>query len=127
MATILLTGATGYVGGRLLPELLHHGHRVRCLVRKPDKAELPGGAELAKGDVIEGSGLAEALEGVDVAYYLIHSMGRGNGGDFAARDRRGAEHFGRAAHEAGVARGVYLGGARAPGGAPRPPRRRGEG
>ena len=115
MATILLTGATGYVGGRLLPELLHAGHRVRCLVRNPDNADLPSGAELAKADVIEGSGLAEALEGVDVAYYLIHSMGRGNGGDFAARDRRGAENFGRAARQAGVARVVYLGGLDAPG------------
>jgi uncharacterized protein YbjT (DUF2867 family) len=113
--TILLTGATGYVGGRLLPELLHHGHRVRCLVRNPDTADLPKGAEVAKGDVIEGTGLAEALEGVDVAYYLIHSMGRGNGGDFAERDRRGAENFGRAARDAGVARVVYLGGLDAPG------------
>ena len=115
--TILLTGATGYVGGRLLPELLDQGHRVRCLVRNPAKADLPRDAEVAEGDVIEGTGLTEALQGVDVAYYLVHSMGRGNGshGDFAERDRRGADHFGRAAAQAGVDRVVYLGGLDAPG------------
>src|SRR3954465_4135207 len=76
--TILLTGATGYIGGRLAPELLAHGHRVRCLGRTPEKADLPDGAELVKGDLVSGDGLDEALQGADVAYYLVHSMGGGS-------------------------------------------------
>jgi uncharacterized protein YbjT (DUF2867 family) len=108
--TILLTGATGYVGGRLLPELLARGHRVRCLVRAPERAELPAAAEVFRGDVVKREGLAEAMEGVDVAFYLVHSMGRGSDGDFAAADRRAAGAFGDAARAAGVHRVVYLGG-----------------
>ncbi|MDQ3632506.1 MAG: NAD(P)H-binding protein [Actinomycetota bacterium] len=110
--TILLTGATGYVGGRLLPTLLEHGHAVRALVRRPEQAQLPSGVEVAGGDVIEDRGLDAALEGVDVAYYLVHSMGRGSGStsQFAASDRRGAANFGRAAKAAGVRRVIYLGG-----------------
>jgi uncharacterized protein YbjT (DUF2867 family) len=105
----LVTGATGYVGGQLIPVLLERGHRVRALARDPATADLPEGAEVAAGDVISGDGLPEALDGVDVAYYLVHSM-EGKGGDFAARDRRGADTFGRAAANAGVGRVVYLGG-----------------
>ena len=110
--TILLTGATGYVGGRLLPSLLEHGHQVRALVRRPDRAALPDGVQVAGGDVIKGTGLEEALQGVDVAYYLVHSMGRGSGStaEFAENDRRGAANFGRAARAAGVRRVIYLGG-----------------
>ncbi|MDX6729941.1 MAG: hypothetical protein QOK49_4746 [Baekduia sp.] len=109
--TIALTGATGYVGGQLLPRLLDAGHRVRCIVRDPDRAGLPDGAEVVKGDVMDGSGLDEAMAGADVAYYLVHSMGAGNGdGDFADRDRRAARTFGEAVARAGVARTVYLGG-----------------
>ncbi len=110
--TILLTGATGYVGGRLLPTLLEHDHTVRALVRRPEQAQLPAGVEVAGGDVIEDRGLDAALEGVDVAYYLVHSMGRGSGStaQFAASDRRGAANFGRAAKAAGVRRVIYLGG-----------------
>ncbi|HYF24548.1 MAG TPA: NAD(P)H-binding protein [Baekduia sp.] len=109
--TILLTGATGYVGGRLLPDLLAAGHRVRCLVRDPSRARgLPDGAELVQGDVVSGDGLAGALAGADVAYYLVHSMGNGSGGDFARRDRDAAATFGRAVRDAGVARTIYLGG-----------------
>jgi uncharacterized protein YbjT (DUF2867 family) len=107
--TILVTGATGYVGGQLVPVLLGGGHRVRALARNPGTADLPAEAEVAKGDVLSGEGLGQALEGVDVAYYLVHSM-EGKGGDFAARDRRGADTFGRAAANAGVGRVVYLGG-----------------
>ncbi|MCW2992149.1 MAG: NAD-dependent epimerase/dehydratase family protein [Solirubrobacterales bacterium] len=103
---VLVTGATGYVGGQLLPALLAAGHEVRAMARNPAKAELPAGVEVVKGDVLSGDGLAEALDGVDVAYYLVHSMG-GDGG-FAERDRRGAHTFGEAAK--GVARVVYLGG-----------------
>ena len=107
---ILVTGATGYVGGRLLPVLLERGHDVHALARRPEKAELPAGVEVHKGDVVSGEGLAEALAGIDVAYYLVHSMGRGNSGDFAEQDRRAARTFGTAARDAGVRRVVYLGG-----------------
>jgi uncharacterized protein YbjT (DUF2867 family) len=109
--TIALTGATGYVGGQLLPRLLEAGHRVRCIVRDPGRADLPEGAEVVKGDVMDGSGLDEAMAGADVAYYLVHSMGASNGdGDVADRDRRAARTFGEAVARAGVARTVYLGG-----------------
>ena len=109
---ILLTGATGYVGGRLLPALLAHGHPVRALARRPQAARLPAQVEVVAGDVIKGEGLPEALAGIDVAYYLVHSMGRGSGrtSEFAANDRRGAATFGRAAQAAGVRRVIYLGG-----------------
>jgi uncharacterized protein YbjT (DUF2867 family) len=106
----VLTGATGYVGGRLLPELLEQGHEVRCIVRRPERADLPSGATVVRGDVTDGTGLDEALAGADVAYYLVHSMGRGNGADFARRDREAAATFGAAVRRAGVARTVYLGG-----------------
>jgi uncharacterized protein YbjT (DUF2867 family) len=108
--TVLLTGATGYVGGQLLPALLEAGHRVRCLVRRPERADLPAGAEVVKGDVSTGAGLAEALEGCDVAYYLVHSMGGPGAGDFVRRDREAAATFGRAVAAAGVGRTIYLGG-----------------
>jgi uncharacterized protein YbjT (DUF2867 family) len=108
---ILLTGATGYVGGSLLPVLLEDGHHVRALARDAQRArgKLPPEVEIAEGDVVSGEGLAEALDGVDVAYYLVHSMG-GSGDDFAERDRRAAANFGDAARNAGVERVVYLGG-----------------
>jgi uncharacterized protein YbjT (DUF2867 family) len=107
--TIVLTGATGYVGGQLLPRLLEAGHRVRCVVRDPGRAHLPRGAEVVQGDVLQGTGLAEAMDGADVAYYLVHSMG-GSDDDFAQRDRRGAASFGDAVREARVPRTIYLGG-----------------
>jgi uncharacterized protein YbjT (DUF2867 family) len=110
--TILLTGATGYVGGRLLPRLLDAGHDVRCLVRDRDRAARRIGdhrVTLVEGDVLEGRGLDDAAHGADVAYYLVHSMG-GDGGDFARRDREAAQRFGEAVARAGVARTVYLGG-----------------
>jgi uncharacterized protein YbjT (DUF2867 family) len=107
---ILLTGATGAIGGRLLPALTERGRPVRALVRNPARAGLPAGVQTVKGDVFAGEGLDEALDGVDVAYYLIHAMGRGNKGDFAELDRRGARAFGEAAERAGVRRLVYLGG-----------------
>ena len=113
MTSVLLTGATGYVGGALLPELLRREADVRCLVRDPARAGhvgADGATRLVRGDVLEPDTLGPALEGVDVAYYLIHSMGRESGGEFAQRDRRGAEGFGRAARRAGVRRVVYLGG-----------------
>jgi uncharacterized protein YbjT (DUF2867 family) len=108
---VLLTGATGYIGGRLLPRLLEDGHRVRCLVRNPDRArqQLPAEAAIVGGDVVSGQGVAEALAGIDVAYFLVHSMGAG-GGDFAQRDRDAARGFAQQAAAAGVGRVVYLGG-----------------
>lgn len=112
---VLLTGATGAVGGRLLPLLLDAGHEVTCLVRDPARARLPGEVRVVRGDVLSGAGLAEALAGAHVAYYLVHSMGRGARGDFAVNDRRGATAFGAAAREAGLERLVYLGGLPAPG------------
>ena len=98
--TILVTGATGYVGGRLR-ERLEGDDDVRTMSRS-------GRDGAVKADVVSGEGLDEALEGVDVAYYLVHAMGQK--GDFAERDRRGATNFGEAAARAGVGRVVYLGG-----------------
>ncbi len=112
MTQVLLTGATGYVGGRLLPRLLADGHEVRALSRNPDRATLPAEVEVVKGDPVSDEGLEEALAGADLAYYLIHSMGRGSGSasQFAERDRTAAGNFARAARRAGVGRIVYLGG-----------------
>jgi uncharacterized protein YbjT (DUF2867 family) len=106
MTPILIAGASGYVGSHLLDELRSRDRPVRALVRNPAGKDLP--AELRKGDAVTGEGLHEALDGVEVAYYLIHSM-EGNG-DFAARDRAAAVNFGEAASAAGVERVVYLGG-----------------
>ena len=100
---ILVTGATGYVGSQLVDELLKRGERVRTLSRRG-----AGKGDARKGDVLSGQGLPEALAGVDVAYYLVHSMG--SGGDFAAKDREAAVNFAVAAEDAGVGRVVYLGG-----------------
>ena len=107
MPTVLVTGATGYVGGQLLKPLREQGLDVRALARDPDRADLP--VTTLKGDVISGDGLDEALEGVDVAYYLVHSMS-GKDKDFEERDREGARNFGDAARRAGVRRVIYLGG-----------------
>jgi uncharacterized protein YbjT (DUF2867 family) len=110
----LITGATGYIGGRLMERVLAEGREVRALARDPGALDAPA-VEVVKGDVIAGTGLREALEGIDTAYYLIHSMenlgGRnGTPGGFADRDRRAADNFARAAQEAGIDRIVYLGG-----------------
>ena len=111
--TILLTGATGYVGGQLLPRLLAQGHTVRALVRDAGsaRAKLPteDSLKIVEGDVLTGAGLDEAAAGADVAYYLVHSMG-GDGGDFAQRDRDAARTFGEAMAKHGVNRTIYLGG-----------------
>jgi uncharacterized protein YbjT (DUF2867 family) len=110
---LLVAGATGYIGRLLARELADAGSDVRCLVRDPSKAaDLAGaGCEVLAGDVLKPDTLEPALAGVDVAYYLVHSMGRGaSDADFAARDRTAAENFGRAAAAAGVGLIVYLGG-----------------
>jgi uncharacterized protein YbjT (DUF2867 family) len=107
----LVTGATGYIGGRLVPELLLAGHDVRVLVRDEAKARAhlwANDVEIAVGDATEADDVRSALQGVDVAYYLLHSIG--TGGDFADTERRIASTFAEAAADAGVQRIVYLGG-----------------
>ena len=108
---VLLTGATGYVGGRLLHRLEAGGaHRVRCLTRRPEPlaARVADGTEVAAGDALEWASLRAAMEGVDTAYYLIHSMD--TSGEFEQLDRAAASNFAHAARAAGVRRIVYLGG-----------------
>jgi uncharacterized protein YbjT (DUF2867 family) len=106
----LITGATGYVGGRLLRRLAAEGRPVRALARAPERLEPIPGVEAAGADLLSGAGVEAALEGVTTAYYLVHSMEPATDGGFAARDRRAAEAFGLAAAAAGVERIVYLGG-----------------
>ncbi len=105
---ILVTGISGFVGGELAPRLVADGHDVRGLARRPSSA--PPGVNLVHADVVSGEGLAPALEGIEVAYYLIHSMEPSPDGAFQAREHRGAHNFVRAARRAGVRRIVYLGG-----------------
>lgn len=109
---IAVAGATGYIGGLLAARLREQGRDVRALARRPEGSpELAGiGCDVRTADVLDPGSLGPALEGTDVAYYLVHSMGRGSDGDFAARDRAGAENFAAAAAAAGVRRIVYLGG-----------------
>ena len=108
----LIAGATGYVGGLLADRLSSEGRPVRAMARTPERAAatLGAGVDVVQGDVLEASTLGPALDGIEVAYYLVHSMGRGGDGDFAAQDREGARNFARAAADAGVERIVYLGG-----------------
>ncbi|MET7482215.1 SDR family oxidoreductase [Streptomyces sp. NPDC005538] len=107
----LVTGATGYIGGRLVPELLAEGHRVRCLARTPGKLrDYPwaGDVDVVGGDVTDAESVATALDGIDVAYYLVHALGTGD--RFEDTDRKAARIFGERARAAGVRRIVYLGG-----------------
>ena len=108
---VLVTGASGYVGGRLVPELLGAGFEVRCLARSPAKLEgrsWSDRVEVVAGDVADRAAVLEAMRDVDAAYYLVHSMGAT--AEFAERDRAGAATFRDAAASAGVAQLVYLGG-----------------
>jgi len=107
---ILLTGATGYIGGRLLEALEQTNHQIRCLVRHPESIGFRDAAkpQTVKGDVLQPETLEAALSGIDAAYYLVHSMG--SAGRFEEEDRRAAQNFGAAAHRAGVQRIIYLGG-----------------
>ncbi|MFD5109471.1 SDR family oxidoreductase [Streptomyces cinereoruber] len=107
----LVTGAGGYIGGRLVPELLDTGRSVRCLARTPaNLRDYPWAdrVEVVKGDVTDAATLRPAFEGVEVAYYLVHSLGSGH--DFEETDRRAARTFAEEARAAGVRRIVYLGG-----------------
>lgn len=111
MSLVLVTGATGYIGGRLVPELLAAGYRVRVLVRHAERIasrDWAGDVDVVAGDATSRPDLRRALDGVDVAYYLIHALGAGPG--FAERDRRTARGFAVVARESGVGRVVYLGG-----------------
>jgi uncharacterized protein YbjT (DUF2867 family) len=103
----LVTGITGYVGSRLAPRLAREGHAVRGFTRRRDAAlEFP----VTSGDLVSGEGLRRAFEGIDVAYFLIHSMESSLDDSFPARERRAAENFARAAQAAGTGRVIYLGG-----------------
>jgi uncharacterized protein YbjT (DUF2867 family) len=105
---ILVTGISGYIGSRLAPRLLRDGHTVRGLSRHPAQRE--DGIPVFTGDATTGDGLEQALEGIDVAYFLIHSMEPSPNGPFPVRERAAAENFARAAAAAGTQRIVYLGG-----------------
>jgi uncharacterized protein YbjT (DUF2867 family) len=112
----LVTGATGYIGARLAPRLLDRGFAVRALARNPDKlADVPwrDRAEVVRGDLGDADSLTAAFDGVDVVYYLVHSMG--NASDFVAQEAESARNVVAAAGRAGVKRLVYLGGLHPPG------------
>jgi len=105
--TILVTGANGFIGRRLVTALLQRGYRVRCMTRRP--TDLPAGVEQVQGDLLKPDSLPALLNGITTAYYLVHSMGAGKG-DFAEQDRQAARNFVAAADAAGLQRAIYLGG-----------------
>ncbi len=108
---VLLTGASGYIGGRLREKLEERGALVRCLARRPEfiRNRLGEKTEVVQGDVLERATLDAALKGIDTAYYMVHSMGGEGPEGFSERDRIGAENFSLAARESGVERIIYLG------------------
>ncbi len=107
---VLVTGATGYIGGRLVPLLYDHGYTVRCFARAAQRlrGRFPPAVEIADGSIYDSVALRTALSGCDIAYYLVHSMSSTK--EFATADREGARNFGRAAREAGLRLIIYLGG-----------------
>src|ERR1700733_5503676 len=107
---ILLTGPTGYVGGRLLRALEAAGYRVRCLSRHPEtlSQRVAHTTEVVKGDVLDAKSLSPNMVGMHTAYYLVHAMGSAN--SFEEEDRRSVQAFAVAARDAGVQRIIYLGG-----------------
>jgi uncharacterized protein YbjT (DUF2867 family) len=106
--TVLITGATGFIGRRLTSVLLGQGYRVRCMVRQVATG-IPDGAQSVRADMLQPATLVRAVEGIDTAFYLVHSMAGGRAG-FERRDREAAENFVAAAERAGVRRVIYLGG-----------------
>ena len=110
IAKILVTGGSGYVGGRLISLLEQRGDVLRCMARRPEtlQARVTKSTEVVHGDVLQPDSMTDALNGIETAYYMVHSMGTGR--DFEADDRAGARNFARAAHAAGVKRIIYLGG-----------------
>jgi uncharacterized protein YbjT (DUF2867 family) len=110
MKNIFIAGASGYVGSRLVPRLLEKKYPVRCLARNPEKLKGRSwkGVEIVQGDVLKPGTLLPLLQGIDIAYYLVHAMG--NSEDFSEKDAVSARNFARAAAEAGVQRIIYLGG-----------------
>jgi uncharacterized protein YbjT (DUF2867 family) len=104
---VLVTGATGFIGGRLVPALLAADHDVTALVRDASSYDAPDGVRVVEGDLLDPGSFEDALD-VEAAYYLVHSMRAG--GDFEERDRQAADNFARAASEAAVERVIYLGG-----------------
>jgi uncharacterized protein YbjT (DUF2867 family) len=109
---ILLTGGSGYVGGRLIPMLEQRGAKLRCLARNPDtlRARVKEATEVVRGDVLDRPSLDVALRDVHTAYYLVHLMSGSGSKDFEREDRQAAKNFAGAAREAGVRRLIYLGG-----------------
>src|SRR3954470_5165970 len=107
---VLLTGATGYVGGRLLKALEQRGLPVRCLARRPEflRSRAAPNTEVMQGDCLDRASLLTVMSGVDCAYYLVHSMG--SPGRFEEQDRQAARNFAEAARASGIRRIIYLGG-----------------
>ncbi len=108
MANVLVTGATGFLGAALLPRLQREGHEVRAYARRPEA--VAAGVAVVQGDAVAGTGLDAALDGIDVAYYLIHSMEGTGSSTFSDLERRSVENFAAAAQQAGVRRVIYVGG-----------------
>lgn len=113
---ILVTGATGYIGSRLVPQLLEAGHEIRCLARAPENLDLQSWrdrVDVVPGDILDIASVKEAAAGCDAAFYLVHSMAEGK--DFDGRDRAAAGNFAEAAADGGLNRIIYLGALGEPG------------